>query len=57
MGRCVTEDEPAAEGDDPNISSPLPVDIGIPTPWIDPFPRPRDPEWEDWWVAKEPRGA
>ncbi|KAK0727376.1 hypothetical protein B0T26DRAFT_636688 [Lasiosphaeria miniovina] len=26
-------------------------------PWIDPFPKPRDPEWERWWVTQEPSGA
>lgn len=26
-------------------------------PWIDPFPRLRDREWEKWWTAQEPRGA
>jgi hypothetical protein len=26
-------------------------------PWIDPFPRPRDMEWEKWWIAQAPQGA
>ncbi|KAK3939567.1 hypothetical protein QBC46DRAFT_342406 [Diplogelasinospora grovesii] len=26
-------------------------------PYIDPFPRPRDYEWEKWWTLQEPSGA
>ncbi|KAK3359769.1 hypothetical protein B0T25DRAFT_564751 [Lasiosphaeria hispida] len=26
-------------------------------PWIDPFPRARDPEWEKWWDRQAPSGA
>jgi hypothetical protein len=25
------------------------------SPYIDPFPRPRDPEWEEWWDSQLPR--
>ncbi|KAK2069620.1 hypothetical protein P8C59_004179 [Phyllachora maydis] len=26
-------------------------------PWVDPFPKPRDTEWEKWWIAQGPQGA
>ncbi|KAK4215899.1 hypothetical protein QBC37DRAFT_418029 [Rhypophila decipiens] len=26
-------------------------------PWMDPFPKQRDPLWEKWWKQQEPRGA
>ena len=50
----VESEEDAGSDDETPDSPPL---NGIPTPWIDPFPRPRDHEWEKWWIAKEPRGA
>ena len=54
-GDPEAESEEDAGSDDETPDSP-PFN-GIPTPWIDPFPRPRDHEWEKWWIAKEPRGA
>ncbi|KAH8888751.1 hypothetical protein GQ53DRAFT_230232 [Thozetella sp. PMI_491] len=52
-----TDSDSSSESDEEAASPPPLMDDGIPTPWIDPFPRPRDPEWEEWWVTKEPRGA
>ena len=54
-GDAEAESEEDAGSDEETPDSP-PLN-GIPTPWIDPFPRPRDHEWEKWWIAKEPRGA
>ncbi len=58
---ALRNDDPEAESDEEAGSdeeSPnSPPFQGIPIPYIDPFPRPRDHEWEKWWIAKEPRGA